>query len=622
MAENFGVGGRGTFYEEAGAIRDVVQNHLMQIVTLIAMERPRDSSVDAMFEEKIRLFTKIPALTPADVVRGQFRGYRQEPGVAADSTVETFAAARLTIDTPRWQGVPFFLRAGKTLPVTAVEIMITLKGKPFLRQAEHDSEHRNYLRIRLSPELLFAFGICVKVPGEALVGQDIEVRGAVPPAGPDAAVPAHPRRRAAGGDDGLRPREGGRGDVAHHGPDPGRCDTGARVRTGHLGARGGRPAHRGVRRLAQPGRGTTPRGGHAMNGNTERLRQIGQSLWLDNITRQMLNDGTLQHYIDELAVTGLTSNPSIYNNAIKNSDSYDGAIAQKVQQGLAGEDLFFELAIEDLRRAADQFRPVFDRTCGVDGWVSLEVSPVLAYDTASTLAAARKLHAAAERPNLFIKIPGTREGLPAIEEAIFAGVPINVTLLFSREHYLAAAEAYLRGIERRLAAGLRPDVGSVASLFVSRWDTAAADRVPEELKNRLGIAIGKQCYKAYCAAMTNPRWQRVFNAGARPQRLLMASTGTKDPQASDTLYIEALAAPFTVDTIPEGTLKAVADHGEFGAAVPPDGGDCDTVLAQFAAAGVDIDALAAQLQSDGAASFVKSWKELMAVIASKSAALK
>jgi len=359
-----------------------------------------------------------------------------------------------------------------------------------------------------------------------------------------------------------------------------------------------------------------------MNGNTERLHMIGQSLWLDNITRRMLNDGTLQHYIDEYAVTGLTSNPSIYNNAINNSDSYDGAIAQKVQQGLAGEDLFFELAIEDLRRAADQFRPVFDRTCGVDGWVSLEVSPVLAYDTASTLAAARKLHAAAERPNLFIKIPGTREGLPAIEESIFAGVPVNVTLLFSREHYLAAAEACLRGSERRIAAGLKPDVGSVASLFVSRWDTAVADRVPEELKNRLGIAIGKQCYKASCDMMTNPRWQRVFNAGARPQRLLFASTGTKDPKASVTLYIEALAAPFTVDTMPEGTLKAVADHGKFGAALPPDGGDCETVLAQFVEAGVDIDALAARLQDDGAASFVKAWDELMAVIASKSAALK
>lgn len=357
-----------------------------------------------------------------------------------------------------------------------------------------------------------------------------------------------------------------------------------------------------------------------MNGNTERLHLIGQSLWLDNITRHMLNDGTLQHYIDEFAVTGLTSNPSIYNNAIKNADFYDAAIAQKVQQSLAGEELFFELAIEDLRRAADQFRPVFDRTCGVDGWVSLEVSPVLAYDTASTLAAARKLHAAAARPNLFIKIPGTREGLPAIEEAIFAGVPINVTLLFSREHYLAAAEAYLRGSERRIAAGLKPDVGSVASLFVSRWDTATADRVPEESKNRLGIAIGQQCFKAYCDLMTNPRWQRAFNAGARPQRLLFGSTGTKDPKASETLYIEALASPFTVNTMPEGTLKAVADHGDFGAVLAPDGGDCETVLAAFVKAGVDIDALAAQLQDDGAASFVKSWHELMAVIASKSAA--
>ena len=295
--------------------------------------------------------------------------------------------------------------------------------------------------------------------------------------------------------------------------------------------------------------------------------------------------------------------------------------ARSSSKGKSGEALFFELALEDLTRAADLFRPIYDRTNGVDGWVSLEVSPLLAYDTASTLAAAKDLHARAGRPNLFIKIPGTKEGLPAIEEAIFAGVPINVTLLFSREHYVAAAEAFLRGIERRIDAGLKPDVGSVASVFISRWDAAVAGKVPDALRNQLGIAIAKRTYKACRDLLASPRWQRVYNAGARPQRLLWASTGTKDPKASDILYIKALAAPFTVNTMPEGTLKALADHGELGAMLPADGGDCEEVLAQFAKAGIDVDALAAQLQDEGAKSFVKSWNELMGVIASKSAAL-
>ena len=285
------------------------------------------------------------------------------------------------------------------------------------------------------------------------------------------------------------------------------------------------------------------------------------------------------------------------------------------------EELFFELAIEDLTRAAQLFRPIYERTDGVDGWVSLEVSPLLAYDTASTLAAAKELHARAGQPNLLIKIPGTTEGLPAIEEAIFAGVPVNVTLLFSREHYVAAAEAFLRGIERRIDAGLKPDVGSVASVFISRWDVAVMGKVPDALRDRLGIAIAQRTYKAYRTLLSSPRWQRVYNAGARPQRLLWASTGTKDPEASDILYIKALAAPFTVNTMPEGTLKALAEHSELGALLPADGGDCEEVLAQFAKAGIDVDALAAQLQDEGAKSFVQSWNELMAVIASKSAAL-
>jgi transaldolase len=354
---------------------------------------------------------------------------------------------------------------------------------------------------------------------------------------------------------------------------------------------------------------------------TQMLHDLGQSLWLDNITRDLLNSGTLKRYIDELSVTGLTSNPTIFDHAIKSSTSYDASIRGKVKEGKSGEDLFFELALEDLTRAADLFRPIWDRTDGVDGWVSLEVSPLLAYDTARTLAAAKSLHARAGRPNLLIKIPGTKEGLPAIEEAIFAGVPINVTLLFSREHYIAAAEAFMRGIERRMAAGLKPEVGSVASLFISRWDAAVAAKAPEALRNQLGIAIARRTYKACRELLGSQRWQRAYNAGARPQRLLWASTGTKDPQASDILYIKALAAPFTVNTMPEGTLKALAEHGQLGETLPADGGDCEDVLARFAKAGVDVDALASQLQDEGAKSFVKSWNELMAVIASKSADL-
>ena len=355
---------------------------------------------------------------------------------------------------------------------------------------------------------------------------------------------------------------------------------------------------------------------------TQFLHNLGQSIWLDNITRELLDSGTLHHYIQEFSVTGLTSNPTIFDHAIKNSTAYDVAIREKLSKGKSGEALFFELALEDISRAAALFRPVHDQTNGVDGWVSLEVSPLLAYDTASTLAAAKDLHARAGLPNLFIKIPGTKQGLPAIEEAIFAGVPINVTLLFSREHYLAAAEAYLRGIERRIEAGLNPNLGSVASLFVSRWDVAVMGKVPESLRDQLGIAIAKRTYKAYRALLDLPRWQRLFNSGARPQRLLWASTGTKDPKAPDVLYVKALAAPFTVNTMPEGTLKALADHGELSAILPPDGGDCEEVLAQFAKAGIDVDALAAQLQEEGATSFVKSWNDLMGVIVSKSAALK
>ena len=353
---------------------------------------------------------------------------------------------------------------------------------------------------------------------------------------------------------------------------------------------------------------------------TETLHERGQSLWLDNITRAMLNSGKIQRYIDDYSVTGLTSNPSIFDKAIGSGD-YDKSIAVKARAGLSGEELFFELAIEDLRRAADEFLGIHERTDGVDGWVSLEVSPLLAHDTSRTVQAARKLHAQAGRRNLFIKIPGTPEGLPAITESIAAGVPVNVTLLFSAEQYLAAADAYLRGVEQRIAAGLDPAVGSVASIFMSRWDVAVSGKVPAELTDRLGLAVGLDTYRAYRQLLSSDRVLRLENAGARMQRLLWASTGTKNPDAPDTLYVHGLAAPFTINTMPDKTLEAFYDHGEVGDPMPADGGDCDETLARFAAAGVDVKALATQLQTEGASSFVDAWNDLMDRISSQSSAL-
>jgi transaldolase len=350
---------------------------------------------------------------------------------------------------------------------------------------------------------------------------------------------------------------------------------------------------------------------------TQRLHDLGQSLWLDNITRTILDDGTLAGYVAELSVTGLTSNPTIFEKAVTGTDAYDEQIGELRKQGLEPEPLFFELAIADLRRAADLFRTAHDDTDGVDGFVSLEVSPLLAYDTPATIKQAAELHRQAERDNLFIKIPGTPEGLPAIEETIFAGVPVNVTLLFSREHHLAAADAYMKGIERRIEAGLDPDVRSVASLFMSRWDVAVADLVPAELKNRLGIAIGKRAYAAYHELLGSERVQRLESEGARPQRLLWASTGTKDPEASDTHYVEGLASPNTVNTMPENTLLAFADHGELDGTLSPDGGDGEQELAEFTAAGVDLDELAARLQKEGAEAFVSSWNDLIGSITSE-----
>ena len=354
---------------------------------------------------------------------------------------------------------------------------------------------------------------------------------------------------------------------------------------------------------------------------TRRLHEAGQSIWLDNITRRILRDGTLRRYIAELSVTGLTSNPTIFLHAMEKGDLYDDAIRQKGADGYSGEALFFQLAIEDLREATDLFRPTHDATGGIDGWVSLEVSPLLANDTSSTIQAAVKLQREAERANLFIKIPGTAEGIPAIEESIFRGVPVNVTLLFSAAHYLAASEAYMRGIERRIAAGLDPRVHSVASLFVSRWDVAVHDRIPAALRNRLGIAVARRTYREYRKLLASSRWHALANGGAIAQRLLWASTGTKDPNASDTMYIEALAAPDTINTMPDKTLAAFADHGQVKGVMPVDGGDAESVIAEFARADIDEAGLAAQLQREGTTSFDESWNKLLARVSTKSRAL-
>lgn len=358
-----------------------------------------------------------------------------------------------------------------------------------------------------------------------------------------------------------------------------------------------------------------------MNAKTQALHDAGQSLWLDNITRTMLDEGTLKRHVAEHSITGLTSNPTIFEKAIGEGDAYDAQVNELQGRGLDPEQTFFELAIADLRRAADIFAGVHERTAGLDGFVSLEVSPELSYDTAATIAQVRDLHARVQRPNVYIKIPGTPEGLPAIEESIYAGIPVNVTLLFSREQHLAAADAYLRGLERRVADGLAPDVPSVASLFMSRWDKAVAGKVPAELENRLGLAIGGRAYRSYREYLASDRVLRIMNEGARPQRLLWASTGTKDPAASDVLFIAGLVAPYTVNTMPEATLLAFADHGEPPVSLLPDGGDAEATLTDFAAAGIDVDAVAAQLQKEGAETFVASWRSLVATLEAKHAAL-
>jgi transaldolase len=353
---------------------------------------------------------------------------------------------------------------------------------------------------------------------------------------------------------------------------------------------------------------------------TKRLSYAGQSVWLDNITRDLLLTGTLERYIRDLSVTGLTSNPTIFDKAMRHGTSYDTSLRAHARPGISHDELFFELALEDITRAADLFRPIHERTAGVDGWVSLEVSPLLAADAKSTLAEAKDLYARASRPNLFIKIPGTADGLDAIEESVFAGIPINVTLLFSAKQYRAAADAWLRGVERRIEAGLNPNVASVASLFVSRWDVAVAGKVPSSLNNKLGIAVAQETHKVYSKLLESPRWRRALNAGAHPQRLLFASTGTKDPKVSDVLYVQELVAPLTVNTMPEGTLLAFAAHGEVARELSPDGGDSAEVLLEFTRSGLDLEALSMRLQEEGASAFVASWKDLLSVIASKTAA--
>ena len=497
LSEDFGVEDRGAFYETAGCLRDVIENHLFQIVALLAMEPPAGRDFGAVHNEKAKVFQAMRPLKPDDLVRGQYAGYRKEPDVAKNSDVETFCALRLFIDSWRWEGVPWYLRSGKYLAETATEILVELKPPPqrLFADSAPTTGRANYLRFRLSPSSAIALAARVKLAGKEFVGDQRELylsknsRERNRPTSGFWATPWPATERSSPARTRLRPP--GRWSIQSLRPTTGFAPTSAAAggrkrltRSSLQTAVGTTPSPRRhpddelPRRVsARPDRTQPTPTPHRsvrreMMKATQKLHEMGQSLWLDNITRGLLTSGTLRHYIQEFSVTGLTSNPTIFDHAIKNSHDYDDAIRQKLKEGKSGEALFFELALEDLRQAADLFRPIHDQTNGVDGWVSLEVSPLLAHDTSGTLAAAKALHARAGRPNLFIKIPGTKEGLPAIEEAIFAGVPVNVTLLFSREQYVAAAEAYLRGIERRIAAGLNPDVGSVASLFVSRWDVA------------------------------------------------------------------------------------------------------------------------------------------------------
>jgi transaldolase len=344
---------------------------------------------------------------------------------------------------------------------------------------------------------------------------------------------------------------------------------------------------------------------------TSKLQELGQSLWLDNISRNMIDTGLLQTYISDFSITGLTSNPSIFTKAVAGGSDYDAQIASERATGATPEEIVLRLMVQDLRRAADLFAPIHKATSGKDGWVSIEVSPYLINDAKGSLEWAQRLHAQMDRANAFVKIPGTQQGAVAIEEAIFQGIAINVTLLFSRDQYVAVAEAYMRGIERRIDGGLDPKVRSVASVFVSRWDAAAAKQGRADLRNRLGLAVAADVWDAYQSILASERWQTLAKAGAMPQTLLWASTGVKDPEADDTLYITALAAPETINTMPDATLRAFADHGAVGK-----GGTLDreagAKLRRVATeGGLDLDALAGKLQVDGGDAFVTAWDELL-----------
>jgi glucose-6-phosphate 1-dehydrogenase len=595
MAERFGVEERGKFYEETGAVRDVVQNHMLQVIAFLAMELPDVSDSKAIIEERARLLKKVRTVDPENIVRGQYDGYRREAGVSPDSMIETFAAIRFDIDDERWTGVPFLVRAGKKLPVTVTEVKITLKHSRTDTPAD-------YFRFRISPDVVIAIGTNVKRPGEEFIGKQIEL---VACNQSPLAFSAYERLLgdALEGDKSLFGREDAInaswrivGSILGAGPpieyEPG---TWGPAETDTI--------------LGPQIQWSNPKKGMNMK-PTEELHNLGQSIWLDDLSRELLKNGKLEKFIEDFSVTGLTSNPTIFDRAIANTKDYDDDISDGLSRGLSNEDIFFDLALKDLQKAADQFVEVHHRTSGVDGWVSLEVSPLLANDARKTVAAAAFLRRMGERPNIYIKIPGTRAGVEAIEESIFLGVPINVTLLFSPEQYLASAEAYLRGIERREQKGLELNIPSVASLFVSRWDVAVKEKVSHELRNRLGIAIAEATYKEYIQLMSSPRVQRLMNLGMRPQRLLWASTGTKDPKAPDTLYVEALAAPMTINTIPEKTLKGFTDHGKVGHTLSVDN-HSEEVLEEFSKAGINIGELSEQLQDEGVKSFEKSWESLM-----------
>jgi transaldolase len=344
----------------------------------------------------------------------------------------------------------------------------------------------------------------------------------------------------------------------------------------------------------------------------QRLHALGQSLWLDSISRLMLRSGALARYVSELAVTGLTSNPTILGHAMAAGSDYDHSLARLVDAGVTdAQDLVYSLALEDLAEAAALFRPAWERTAGVDGYVSLEVPPDVAYDAQATIALARRLHDQAGFPNLLVKIPGTPPGLTAMEETITAGIGVNVTLLFSDTHYLRTADAYLRALERRRAAGLDLNVPSVASVFISRWDAAADPLLPPALHGRLGLAMAQKTYSSHLQLLSDKRWQTLAEAGARPQRVLWASTSTKDPDLPDSYYLGRLAAPDTIDTVPEKTLLAFADHGDPDQRLAPDYAAAERTISAIADAGVDVDILAERLQRQGAGAFGADWAALL-----------